>query len=366
MPKIRSIKNAVLNAFKMGNCAGRTSTRRSDHLRQRSPHRKISIASARVTCLRSKKSPPASVTAAKEPFTHGEVREMARWLVEAIANDDLLAATYALKACLRLPWPRGFCLSLCQETINRFSNAGSLDWDRPLAEFHHITCSYVNEEQAQYAKDIAFAGQWLLDRYQHLTGRDPLLDLPADPDYHVNDRCHAVLNEPGETFAEIRQLLIERRRQVTSGGDIVGQSRLLDSECERIGAFITALERLSDWADEAGADAVAILAEELNSQPERIRNGYIRLYGAIGAALESLCEDGPVRQLPAYYTLARDLMIKLQIVPARPDERLVEAARQVLLPSEVQQRTDRTAEIDRVLEKLVSLTDSRRQGDRDQ
>jgi hypothetical protein len=59
-------------------------------------YRKIEIASPRVTRLPPKKSSSASVTAAKEQFTHGQVREMAEWLVEAIANNDLRTATYAL------------------------------------------------------------------------------------------------------------------------------------------------------------------------------------------------------------------------------------------------------------------------------
>jgi len=216
MPRIESIKSAVLNIFKSGHCGGRTGTRRSDHLRQRSPHRKISITRACVTFVRCKDSAAANVAASKEPFTHIEVREVAEWLVEAIARGDLQTATYALKACLVVPWPRGISVSLCQEVLNRLFNADRLDWDRPLADFYRITAGYSNREQTELAADVVFAGQWLLDRYRHLTGRDPLLAHPAHRQNPVHGQCRAVLDKAGETFTEIRTHLIEQRRQKMS------------------------------------------------------------------------------------------------------------------------------------------------------
>jgi hypothetical protein len=344
MSRNSSIKNAVLHAFKCGTCGGSTGTRRSVRLPRPSLHRRIEIAGARVTCFGSKKSSSASVTAAKEQFTHGEVREMAEALVEAIANGDLLTATYALKACLVPPWPRGIFLSICQETLNRLSNADSIDWDKPLAEFHYITCSYRNKEQAQYAKDIAFAGQWLLGRYKHLTGRDPLSDFAPNPDGRVNDLYHAVLSKSGKTFADIRCHLIEGH---------------IDRDCERIKTFVLALERMSALVNAKGVNAVAMLADKLNSKPERIRNGYVRLYAAIDIALTKLVGGDPACQAPEYYNPARDLVMKLQTAPSDPDEELIEAAWHVLRSSGVKQRINRTAEIDDTLAKLVSLTEGR-------
>jgi hypothetical protein len=116
---------------------------------------------------------------------------------------------------------------------------------------------------------------------------------------------------------------------------------------------------LSVWANEAGVDAVAILADELNAQPERIRNGYVRLYIAVDTALTRSAEDDPTCQAPEYCNLARDLVSKLQIAPSNPDEGLVEVARHVLRPPGVKQRQDRTAEIDDALARLVSLTEGR-------
>jgi hypothetical protein len=347
MPRIVSIKNAVLHAFKSGNGEGCSGTRRSERLRPCSVDRKINIGSAHVACLGSHRSSTSSVAMEKERVTHVEVREMAEWLVEAISDNDLQTAAYALKACLVVPWPRGICLSLSQEVLKRLCKEDRLDWDGPLAEFYQITCGYRNEERPEYAADVAFAGRWLLDSYKHLIKRDPLLSSSVHSN-KVHDHCRAVLDGPEETFAEIQRRVIERRCRKPLDGDI-----------ERVRMFITAVERLSEWAKKEGIDAVAVLAAELNAQPERIRTGYVRLYDAIDTALRRYIEDDPTYNTPGYYDLARDLVAKLKIAPSSPDEKLIEAARQVLQLSGVKQRTDRTAEINEVLERLVSLTEGR-------
>jgi hypothetical protein len=372
MPRIEPIKNAVFHLCKCGS-GERNGMRRSERRRKLSVHRKIQITSAHVSCLRSKDSSAASIAGDKEQFTHGQVREMAEWLVEAIAKNDLETATYALKACLVLPWPRGISLALCQEVLNHLSKGELLDWEKPLAKFCRMTGGYPDGKRTEFAADVAFAGQWLLDRYKHLTGRDPLLSHPPGQDDHLA-QCWDVLDEPGETFTTIRSHLAEQRRPKISGEQVDGsterleasvsvtdaaQKKPFDRDCERIRTFITALKRLSVWANEEGVDAVAFLANELNSQPDRIRNGYVRLYIAVDTALTRIAEDDPTCQAPEYYNLARDLVMKLQIASSDPDEGLIEAARYVMQPPVVKQRTDRTAEIDDALARLVNLTEER-------
>jgi hypothetical protein len=248
MPRIESIKNAVFHLCKCGS-GERNGMRRSERRRKPSVPRKIQITSAHVSCLRSKDSSAASIAGDKEQFTHGQVREMAKWLVEAIANDDLETATYALKACLVLPWARGICLALCQEELNHLSNAKRLDLERPLAEFCRMTGGYRDLERTEFAVDVAFAGEWLLGRYKHLTGRDPLLSHPPGQDDHLHARCWDVLDEPGETFTTIRSHLAEQRRPKMSGEQVDGsterleasvsvtdaaQKKPFDRDCERI------------------------------------------------------------------------------------------------------------------------------------
>ncbi len=150
--------------------------------------------------------------------TRGEVRRIARWLVEALSNRDLPTATYALKALVALGWPnqalqtdttfskeKSFEL-LFREALSPYRRAYRLDWDPWLAQFFRMTATYLTREGTDYAADLATAARSIVEAYKKGSERDPL-NFPGDARDEIVDQCCAILEKPHESFADIHRYL---------------------------------------------------------------------------------------------------------------------------------------------------------------
>jgi hypothetical protein len=167
--------------------------------------------------LRSKHPSAAKAAPTEAQPIAGKTRQVARWLLEALAKDDIATATLALKAFVTLGWPGDLLKAEFRTALdegNDFPDCG-----KQIARLYRIA-EKKGEGPIQHAADVKRAALFLIEAYKANTGRDPLAS-DSRFDQAALDSYGRILNDKRrETFAEIYRYL-----QRT---DITDKSREID------------------------------------------------------------------------------------------------------------------------------------------
>jgi hypothetical protein len=154
--------------------------------------------------LRSKHPSAAKAAPTGAQPIAGETRQMARWLLEALAKDDIETATLALKAFVTLGWPGDLLKAEFRTMLDEMEDFP--DCGKQIARLYRIA-EQKGKDPIQHAADAERAALFLVEAYKANTRRDPLTSHSRIDQADLDSYGRILTDKRRETFAEIHRYL---------------------------------------------------------------------------------------------------------------------------------------------------------------